>query len=333
LNLAHAPEWAAAPTAAMAGKTVAVVGAGMMGRGIAACLIAGGPHEVRLCGRSAASLQAAAQQVEQLVAFLVENSVASDVRGRLVVTTSLAEAVGGVEFVFESISEDLEAKKALFGELEALTDPGVVLCTNTSSLSVTAIASGCRGEGASRTMAAHFIGPAHLVPLVELCPSEHTTGGAASADGPVARVRQFLTSVRKRPVVLRREIEGFIAARLQAALYRECLHLQQSGVADCEAIDSAVFDGFGRRLNQIGPFQQADFAGVDLVQRTHASFFPQLGSYERDLRADQLVQEGRLGAKVLKGHYDWTSETVKEVTSRRDAELLRRLKADLAARL
>mmetsp|Transcript_154768 Transcript_154768/g.475507 ORF Transcript_154768/g.475507 Transcript_154768/m.475507 type:complete len:317 (-) Transcript_154768:11-961(-) len=316
----------------MAGKTVAVVGAGMMGRGIAACIVAGGPHEVRLCGRSAASLAAAAQQVNQLVSFLVENGVASEVRGTLVTTTSLAEATRGAEFVFESITEDLESKQALFCELEAATGPGVVLCTNTSSLSVAAIAGGCKGDGASRTIAAHFLGPAHLIPLVELCPSEHTAD-AASADGPVARVQRFLTSLGKRPIVLRREIDGFIAARLQAALYRECMHLQQSGVADCAAIDSAVVNGFGRRLNQIGPFQQADFAGVDLVQRTHANFFPQLGSYQRDLRADELVREGRLGAKALRGHYDWTPERRDEVAGRRDAELLRRLRADAAARL
>lgn len=287
---------------------------------------------MRLCGRAPAGLAAAVEQVHQLVTFLVEHGVAVEARGRLSATTVLADAVRGAEFVFESITEDLEAKRALFGELEALTGPQAVLCTNTSSLSVTEIAGGCRGEGASRTMAAHFIGPAHLVPLVELCPAQQTTGTDA-ADGPVARVHRFLASAGKRPVVLKREIQGFIAARLQAALYRECLHLHQSGVADCAAIDRAVSDGFGRRLNQIGPFQQADFAGVDLVQRTHASFFPQLGRYERDVRADQLVDEGRLGAKTLRGHYDWTAESLKEVTGRRDAELLRRLKEDVAARL
>eukprot|EP00418_Pyrodinium_bahamense_P096310 CAMPEP_0179026464 /NCGR_PEP_ID=MMETSP0796-20121207/8526_1 /TAXON_ID=73915 /ORGANISM="Pyrodinium bahamense, Strain pbaha01" /LENGTH=317 /DNA_ID=CAMNT_0020722541 /DNA_START=57 /DNA_END=1010 /DNA_ORIENTATION=+ len=314
----------------MEGRAVAVIGAGLMGRGISSCLVAGGPHEVRLCGRTSASLDAAAKQVDQFVSMLAENGLVTT-RGRLVTTTSLAEAVRDAEFVFESITEDLEAKQALFRELEALTGPNVVLCTNTSSLSVTAIAQGCRASGGTRTMAAHFIGPAYLVPLVELCPAAQTAG-TDSADGPVARVRRFLTSVGKCPIVLKREIDGFIAARLQAALYRECLHLHQRGVADCDAIDSAVVNGFGRRLNQIGPFQQADFAGVDLVQRTHANFFPQLGKYERDVRADQLVEQGRFGAKNLKGHYDWTPETVMEVAGRRDAELMRRLKADLAAR-
>mmetsp|Transcript_15751 Transcript_15751/g.54873 ORF Transcript_15751/g.54873 Transcript_15751/m.54873 type:complete len:311 (-) Transcript_15751:162-1094(-) len=303
----------------------------MMGRGIAACLAAGGPHEVMLYGRKAEAAEDGAKKARELMSFLVDNGVASASRGRIVPTTSLAEAVQGATFVFESISEDLAAKQALFAQLESLVDASAVLCTNTSSLSVSAIASGCQGPAAERVIAAHFIGPAHLVPLVELCPSDRAAAAAAGKDpaqNPVARVRAFLESVGKKPVTLMKEIDGFIAARLQAALYRECMHLVQRGVADCAAIDGAVFNGFGRRLTEIGPFIQADFAGVDLVQRTHASFFPQLGSYQRDVLSDALVEQGRLGVKALKGHYDWTEERAKEVMARRDAELLRRLQVD-----
>mmetsp|Transcript_23677 Transcript_23677/g.68020 ORF Transcript_23677/g.68020 Transcript_23677/m.68020 type:complete len:337 (-) Transcript_23677:102-1112(-) len=320
----------------MAGVKVAVVGPGMMGRGIAACVAAGGPHEVWLCGRRKEAVEDGVKKANELVDFLVSNGVAAPNRGRILGTTSLQEAAGGAAFVFESIAEDLAVKQAIFAQLETLAPATAVLCTNTSSLSVSAISTGCRGAGADRVIAAHFIGPAHLVPLVELCPSERAAAATAAMDGgaaqgPVAQARRFLESVGKKPVVLRKEIDGFIAARLQAALYRECLHLVQSGVADCEAVDGAVYNGFGRRLNQIGPFLQADFAGVDLVQKTHAIFFPQLGDYQRDLRADALVAEGRNGVKALKGHYEWTEEKVREVAGRRDAELLRRLQADRAA--
>jgi len=307
-------------------SVVAVAGPGMMGRGIAAYLVASGPNEVRLYGRRQEALDEATQKIGELVAFLVANGVAAPECGKLVVTTSLGEAVEGAAFVFESIAENLETKQAFFAELEPLTGPETILCTNTSSLSVTAIARSLSSEGAERFCAAHFIGPAHLVPLVELCPAEQSRHGE---DGPVARVQQFLEVLGKKPVVLKREIDGFIAARLQAALYRECLHLVHSGVADCADIDAAVYNGFGRRLNQIGPFQQADFAGVDLVQRTHAKLFPQLGAYEVDLRADELVPQGRLGVKALAGHHDWTKEAAEAVAARRDKELLRRLQADL----
>lgn len=306
-----------------------------MGKGIAACLAAGGPHDVWMYGRQAKVVEEAVKKAEEMVGFLKSNGVAAESCGKIQGTTSLAEAAKGAEFVFESIIEDLEAKKALFAQLEDLADPTAVLCTNTSSLSVSAIAAGCKGSAAERVVAAHFIGPAHLVPLVEVCPSDRAAAaiaaaGASPTPSPVERVRSFLEGIGKKPVVLKKEIEGFIAARLQAALYRECLHLVQSGVTDCEAIDGAVYNGFGRRLNQLGPFIQADFAGVDLTQRTHAAFFPQLGDYQRDVRADALVKEGRLGVKTLKGHHDWTEEKVREVSGRRDAELLRRLQVDHA---
>jgi 3-hydroxybutyryl-CoA dehydrogenase len=304
---------------------VGVVGSGMMARGIAACVAAGGPHEVWIYGRRHEAAEEAAEKARDLMAFMQEHGVASPQCGRVFATSSLQEAVSGADFVFESIVEDLPQKQAMFAQLESITTSSTILCTNTSSLSVTAIASGCSDAGAKRVIAAHFIGPAHLVPLVELCPAEQTAG-----EGPIERARSFLTAIGKRPVVLKKEIEGFIAARLQAALYRECLHLYKSGVADCDAVDSAVFNGFGRRLNQIGPFLQADFAGVDLVQGTHARFFPQLGAYQRDERADELVSQGALGVKALRGHYEWTEEKAREIAGRRDAELLRRLKQDRA---
>lgn len=308
-----------------------------MGRGIAACLAAGGPNDVCICGIDAKLVEEATAKAGELVDYMKNNGVAAATCGSIRGTTSLADAVKGAEFVFEAIWEDLEAKRSIFAQLESLVGPSTVLCTNTSSLSVSAIAAGCKGPAAERVVAAHFIGPAHLVPLVEVCPSDRAAAAAAApgadpSKGPVERVRSFLESIGKKPVVMKKEIDGFIAARLQAALYRECLHLVQSGACDCEAIDGAVFNGFGRRLNQIGPFIQADFAGVDLTQRTHAAFFPQLGDYQRDLRADGLVEQGRLGVKTLKGHYDWTEEKVREVSGRRDAELLRRLQVDRAAK-
>lgn len=304
---------------------VAVVGSGMMGRGIAACIAAGGPHEVRMFDTQSEALKAGVEKATELLDFLRDNGVAGAKTGVIKGAASLAEAAGDAEFVFEACFEDIKVKQGVFKDLEACTGPETVLCTNTSSLSVTEIAKGCE-QTPQRVIAAHFIGPAHLVPLVELCPAEQTEKGPN--DGPVERVRLFLEGVGKKPVVLKKEIDGFIAARLQAALYRECMHLYKEGVADCAAIDGAVVNGFGRRLNQIGPFQVADFAGVDLVQKTHGTFFPQLGSYTRDHRADELVKEGRFGVKNQMGHYDWTPSAIEEVAQRRDTELLRRLKMD-----
>merc|ERR1740121_226110 len=134
-----------------------------------------------------------------MVAFMRTNGVAAAACGSIRGTTSLAEAAKGADFVFEAIWEDLEAKKKIFAQLEPLVGPSAVLCTNTSSLSVSAIAAGCSGPAAERVVAAHFIGPAHLVPLVELCPSRQSAAAAAAAEAggadpsqsPVQRVHDF----------------------------------------------------------------------------------------------------------------------------------------------
>eukprot|EP00928_Gymnodinium_smaydae_P079294 TRINITY_DN63260_c0_g1_i1.p1 TRINITY_DN63260_c0_g1~~TRINITY_DN63260_c0_g1_i1.p1 ORF type:complete len:305 (-),score=84.48 TRINITY_DN63260_c0_g1_i1:103-1017(-) len=300
---------------------VAVVGTGMMAKGIAACCAAGGENEVVMYGRSDASLEQGLVKAKELKQFLQDNGVAKAVSGDIRGTTSLEECVRDAAFVFESIIEDLQAKRDLFRQLGDLCGPQQRLCTNTSSLSIAAIFDGMVMP--ERFAAAHFIGPAHLVPLVEVCPAPGTSSET------ISEVTTFLKSIGKKPVLLKKEIQGFIAARLQAALYREAMHLVQEGCADPEAVDGAVVNGFGRRLNQIGPFTQGDFAGVDLIQNTHATFFPQLGAYQRDIRADELVAQGRTGVKSGAGSYEWPEERVREVSGRRDAELLRRLKQDL----
>eukprot|EP00658_Telonema_sp_P-2_P031372 TRINITY_DN23487_c0_g1_i2.p1 TRINITY_DN23487_c0_g1~~TRINITY_DN23487_c0_g1_i2.p1 ORF type:complete len:298 (-),score=69.36 TRINITY_DN23487_c0_g1_i2:157-1050(-) len=291
----------------------------MMGRGIAACCANGG-SDVVMFDNSATQLEGGVQAANGLVKFLRDANVGTGVPGSISSGRTIGEAVTGCQFVFEAIVEDVAHKNKVFKLIEAEAPADCVLCTNTSSLSVTEIATGLRTP--HRFIAAHFIGPAHLVPLVELCPAAQTNSTAVPA------AFEYLVGIGKKPIILNKEIQGFIAARLQAALYRECMHLVQLGVASPEAVDGAVTNGFGRRLNQIGPFTVGDFAGVDLIQKTHAVFFPQLGEYQRDVRSDQLVLHGRMGVKNGKGNFDWTPEQIKKVSGQRDAELLRRLKQD-----
>eukprot|EP00755_Sulcionema_specki_P027708 Sspe_Gene.88332::Locus_60367_Transcript_1_1_Confidence_1.000_Length_1032::g.88332::m.88332/K00074/paaH, hbd, fadB, mmgB; 3-hydroxybutyryl-CoA dehydrogenase len=302
---------------------IAVIGSGMMGRGIAACAANGG-SDVRLYDTNQKQLHEGVKAASGLQQFLSDAGLGASSQGVITAAGSLHEAVKEATFVFEAIIEDMGIKNKLFREIEVLCPSSCILCTNTSSLSVTGIAKGLRTP--ERFMAAHFIGPAHLVPLVELCPAKGTNPKA------VQSVHDYLTSIGKKPVVLKKEIQGFLAARLQAALYREAMHLVLEGVAEPQAVDDAVVNGFGRRLNQIGPFTVGDFAGVDLIQKTHATFFPQLGAYKRDVRSDQLVAKGRCGVKNGKGNYEWPAEKAKEVAARRDAELLRRLKEDFKAK-
>eukprot|EP00400_MALV-I_sp_L67-5_P000500 gene500-627_t len=287
-------------------ETVAVIGAGMMGRGIAACCASGG-NNVILFDSNVNSLPAAVKAADDLTTFLLSNGVpkSSPGRGKIRAASSLQEAVSNVLIVFEAIIEDTQIKQKVFLEIEKYCQPNTVLCSNTSSLSVSEITEPLKTR--QRCMTAHFIGPAHLVPLVELCPTKYTDMKV------VPIVQNFLLACGKSPAVMKKEIDGFIAARLQAALYREAMNICLAGAADPETIDKAVMDGFGRRLNQIGPFHQADFAGVDLVLKTHGRFFPQLGAQQSDQLAEKLVAEGRKGVKSGKGHYDWPESQIKEV--------------------
>jgi len=275
---------------------------------------------VRMFARSKESVDAGVKAAQDQVKFLTGVGIGKG-EGKIQAAYTLADCVKGVDIVFESVAEELEIKRSVLREVEDHAPPSALLCTNTSSLSVTAIAEALKTP--ERFCAAHFIGPAHLVPLVEVCPAAQTGPDA------VPRVAAFLRGVGKKPVEMKKEIQGFLAARLQAALYRECMHIVNEGAAEPEAVDSAVVNGFGRRLNQIGPFQQADFAGVDLLVKTHGTFFPQLGAAQRDTRSEALAGEGRVGAKCGKGNYEWPEERKALVMGRRDAELLRRLQQDV----
>ena len=217
---------------------VAVIGSGMMGRGIAACCANGG-SEVRMWDNNVAQIQSGVDAALDLDAFLRNAGVNGPVRGSVRGVTTLKDAVTGCDFVFEAVIEDVGIKNKVFREVEKHAPRGCVMATNTSSLSVTAIAEGLATP--DRFVAAHFIGPAHLVPLVELCPARQ------SGPDAVPKVKRFLESMGKKPVVLEKEIQGFLAARLQAALYREAMHLVKEGVASPEAVDGAVTDGYVQR--------------------------------------------------------------------------------------
>lgn len=315
---------AKAPKASGQKQQIAVVGAGMMGRGIAACIASGG-YNVTLYDNNTASLPEAVMAVEALRDYLKLNNIPKGVRSKGAVSfaKTIKEAVSNVDFAFEVVFEDTALKQKVFREIEKYCPKTAVICSNTSALSITEISSGMKTQ--ERCMSTHFIGPAHLVPLVEICPGKNTDRKY------IPIVKRFLELCGKRPIVMKKEIDGFVAARLQAALYREAMHIQLEGAADAATIDQAVYDGFGRRLNQIGPFIQCDFAGTDLVLKTHARMFPTLGDQQYDVVGDKLVNKGnKCGVKNGEGHYKWPKEKLIEVSSRRDAELLRRLKEDPA---
>lgn len=212
---------------------VAIVGAGLIGAGWAAVFTAAG-LEVRAFDPEPARLASLPARVRPLRAALKKLQQVR--RGRLVLASSLEEAVGGARLVQENAPEKLAVKRALFAAIEAATDPMTVIASSTSALLWSDMAAEMTRP--ERLLVAHPFNPVHLIPLVELFTPDQALADRATA---------FYASLGKRPVRLRREMPGHIAGRLAAALWREAVHLVGEGVASVADIDAALVEGPGLR--------------------------------------------------------------------------------------
>ena len=234
-----------------------VVGSGRTAPTIAAAFAAAG-LEVRLAARDAARARAAAE-------------LASTWSGRRVEPCALGEpAVVGAGLVLESIAEDHEAKASLYRDLECWAAPGTVLATNTSSLSITALAADLAAP--ERFAGLHFLHPAHETAVVEIIAGERT------AEAAMAMLRDLAGRMGKTPIVARRDVPGFVWNRLQFALLRECLHLIDEGVADAATIDAAICEGLAPRWLATGPLATTDLGGIRTFATIAEQLFPVLSA-------------------------------------------------------
>jgi 3-hydroxybutyryl-CoA dehydrogenase len=304
-------------------RNVAVVGAGLMGPGIALTLARGG-FNVRLNDLTAEKVQRALDRIRADLALFVENGLASasdaeGALGHIEGTTDLAEALHEAHYVVEAVFEDLAVKQQLFREFERLCPAQAVLASNTSALSVDDIAAAVRWP--ERVIAANYWNPPHILPLVEVVPGHRT-----SAD-TVEFTCDILRRSGKRPVVLRKYVPGYIGNRLQFALLREAVSLVERGIASAEDVDAVVELSFGRRLAVTGPLKTADLGGLDVFLAIARNLFQDLdSSSEAPALLVDAVQQGNMGAKTGKGIYDWPPERIQEVKATRDHELMRWLK-------
>lgn len=301
---------------------VVVVGTGRMGPGIAAAFAAGGVP-VRLVGRGAAQVAAGRNAFESALAMLarhglVDQAVADAAVARLETATDLA-AVAGAELVVEATPEVLEHKQAFFADLERLADDATILASNTSGLPVTRIAE--RTRRPERVVGTKFVIPAHLVPLVEVVKGERTS------DATLDRAAEILRRIGKRPVIVRRDLPGFLQNRIQQAMRREAISLVARGVASAEDVDAAIRWGFGFRLLGAGTFESMDLVGLEQLLRINEYIVPDLDhSPEPPALLRDLVARGETGAKVGKGFLRWAPGQAEATRERMDRILVEALK-------
>jgi 3-hydroxybutyryl-CoA dehydrogenase len=295
---------------------VAMIGAGLMGHGIAYRFAAAG-HTVRVF-EPAADLRASLPARLRKIVDLLDGDPACV--ERVSAFEELAAAAHGAEFVIEAVLENLELKQKIFAELEGIVSPDAILASNSSALPTTEI--GRHLKHRARVVGAHFWNPPHLVRLVEVIQNE------ATSDDVVARTLALLAGAGLKPVHVRKDIPGFIGNRLQHALKREAIALVADGVCDAETIDDVTKEGFGARLATLGPLEQSDLVGLELTLAIHETLIADLDRTPGPhpyLRT--RVAEGKVGMKAGEGFRKWTPEQAAEVRERLNQFLVAQAKA------
>lgn len=283
---------------------IAVIGAGLMGHGIALTFARAG-FEVAITDAFEQARESAPARIAESLRLLGEDEVGIDVAlRRIEVRGDVAETVREAAFVFEAAPEKLALKQALFAEIEAAAPADAILASNTSVMPITAIMSGLRDK--RRALGTHWWNPPHIIPLVEVIRT-------ADTDEPAMEMTiALLKRAGKTPVRVEKDVPGFIGNRLQHALWREAISLVERGICDAEAVDTVVKASFGRRLAVLGPLENADLVGCDLTLDIHNTVLSDLEHRPGPSPLlEELVATGRLGMKSGEGFRVWTPEAAK----------------------
>jgi 3-hydroxybutyryl-CoA dehydrogenase len=296
----------------MAKARIAVIGAGLMGHGLAQVFALAG-HDVALTDAHAPTLATAKDRILANLTDLGDDTAAL---ARVRIVPSLADCVREADFVVEAVREDLEAKQKLFAEIEAAARADAILASNTSVIPITAIMGKLAHR--ERALGTHWWNPPYLVPLVEVIGTEWTSPAA------IDFTMKLHKDIGKTPVHVKKDVPGFVGNRLQHALWREAVSLVEHGICDAETVDTVIKAAFGRRLAVLGPLENADLVGTDLTLAIHKTVLPAIDSRQGPSPyLEKLVADGKLGMKSGEGFRTWTPAQQSELRAR----VLKHLKA------
>ena len=302
---------------------IAVIGAGLMGHGIAQEFASAG-YQVHLHDVTDEQLQTARTQIEKNLNVLAKNAIieTESVHSTLerIQTDIALEAVAeDADFVVEAVIENLALKQQVFEKLDAICQPHAILASNTTALMPSQI--GMNAKRKDKILNTHYFNPPYLIPLVELIRSPETS------DETVDVVSELLTAIGKTPAIIEKEVPGFVGPRLQAALIREAFAIVEQGIASAETVDLVVRNSFGRRLSVAGPFEVFELAGWDLVLAAFEDLYKDLNS-SSDINPllREMVNTGQLGVKSGQGFYNWTDQGIQELRDRMNNTLIQQAK-------
>ena len=279
----------------MAKARIAVIGAGLMGHGIAHVFALAG-HEVTIYDSVMASLGSVLERIAANLKDLGENPKMAE---RVTPVANLATAVRDADYVVEAVLEDLPLKQKLFAEIEKYVRPETILASNTSVIPITKIMKGLKRR--DRALGTHWWNPPFLVPLVEVIETQWT--GPAAVDFTM----KLHAAAGKKPAHVKKDVPGFIGNRLQHALWREAIALVEQGICDAETVDNVIKAAFGRRLAVLGPLENADMVGTDLTLAIHKFVLRDIDSRPGPSPyLKKLVKAGKLGFKSGEGFRKWS---------------------------
>lgn len=301
-------------------KKIAIIGSGVMGSGIAQSFAVSG-YFVTINDIKEELLYHAQNRISENLSLLIEEGALTDQEkqdalANITYSADLEGAVRDADFIIEAIPEVIELKLNLYQQLEEIIKPVAIVASNTSTFPISQLME--KASFADRMVITHFFNPGHLVPLVEIV--QH----AETKPEIVKTTFDLMRKIGKSPILLKKEIAGFIANRLQTALMREAFYLLKEGVADAEDIDTAITAGPGFRWAFTGPIEIADFGGLDTWQRVFDNVSPVLDQSKEapDLIRD-LVAEGKLGTKSGEGIFTYEESTVSQKINERDRNFIK----------
>ncbi len=300
----------------MARARIAVIGAGLMGHGIAQVFALAG-HDVAIYDSSGQTLATAQDRIRANLKDLGDDQNALD---RVTPQADLATALRDADYVVEAVLEDLLLKQKLFGEIEKHVRPDTILASNTSVIPITSIMQGLRRR--ERAVGTHWWNPPFLVPLVEVIETPWTSAAT------VEFTMKLHADAGKKPAHVKKDVPGFIGNRLQHALWREAISLVENGICDAATVDAVIKASFGRRLAVLGPLENADLVGTDLTLAIHNIVLPHIErSAAPSPYLEKLVADNKLGMKSDHGFYTWTAEQ-KDALRRRVLNHLKQARAN-----
>lgn len=294
-------------------KTVAIIGGGTMGSSIANVFL--NCHiRVNLIDVCESMLETAKQKIKFYLESNLSNS--EETYNCLKTFRDMEKGMAGADLVLEAIPEDLSLKQEIFKKLDNMCPASVILATNTSGYPITSIAKVTNHK--ERVVGTHFFTPAESIPIVEVIKSTYTSKGV------VEITCNFLKSVNKKPLIVNKDVPGFVANRMQHALVREAISLVQNGIASVKDVDLAVKYIFGVRFPSTGILEQRDLSGLDVNLKVAEYLYADLEDSKVPMRLhEEKVKQGHVGLKTGKGFYEWSNCRKEEIIDRKNKQMMR----------